>query len=589
MFFGSPAAPLFGWLHGAHPFTADVGIVLCSPWGREEVSAHYTLRQWALQLSAQGWPCVRFDYPGEGDSSGDPLIDGGLQAWVEGVRQAMDVLKQRTGVRQVCLLGLRVGATLACLAAQGRDDVIGLAAIAPVVRGRGFVRELTALQAVASKSCESQLPQGVFQSGGYVMSVATLDALSALDLTQQKHAPACHVMVIDRDDMPPSSAWIRVLEAQGAHVEHHALPGYVAMMADPHLAVVPHAMLEACLRWMRRLAAPVAGPLVPQRSALAHAWASACLPAPGLAGAMLTETALRLPGVPAFGVLTQADAGPPTTGHAILLLNAGSTRHIGPSRMSVTLARRWAAAGHVVLRMDLAGLGDSDVRAGCAVNMSYPHDAMVDVRAAVDHLLALPGIKQVHACGLCSGAYHCLKAARDGIPLASITLINPLIYFNAEGLSLDDGADLSPQRVHSAVASYKESAASLEKWRKLVTGKVTFGAVLKVFVARGRMVLSGKAMSLARLLRWPLKDDLGTDLRCVARKGVRVNFIFSQGDPGELMLREQAGSVLHHMQGRRRLGLQVFQGADHVFTDLVVRNEMLMCLTQIISNMTVVA
>lgn len=589
MFFGSSNLPLFGWLHHGAQSARDIGVVLCSPWGREEVSAHHSLRQWAMLLSQHGWPCIRFDYPGEGDSAGEPLTDGGVGPWVDSVAHAIAELKQQTGVSRVCLLGVRAGAALASLAAQGRDDIIGLIAVAPVVKGRGFVRELTALQAAASKNGEPQPVAGVFQSGGYVMSQETREALSGVDLTQLPQSPAPNVLVLDRDDMPASAAWVKILEGQGALVQQQSLPGYVAMMADPHHAVAPQAMLDASVRWLDCLA-----PVGHSDAHRLHTQTTTCVSAAcvislsGEPARKVSEQALFVSGGPAFGLLTQPGEGQSRTGHAILILNAGSTRRIGPSRLSVTMARRWAAAGHVVMRLDLAGIGDGELRQGRVLNMSYPHEAMDDVRVALAHLLTQPGVKQIHACGLCAGAYHALKAARDGMPLSSITMINPLIFFNAEGLSLEEGEDFSVQKVHSAAASYKESAASLEKWLKLFKGQIKFDALFKVLFSRVGMVMSARLKNLARRIHWPLKDDLGTDLRRLTGKGIRVNFIFANGDPGETMLREQAGSVLAGLQGAGLLSLHIFQEADHVFTDTVVRHDMLLRLAQIMSDMTAV-
>ena len=46
------------------------------------------------------------------------------------------------------------------------------------------------------------------------------------------------------------------------------------------------------------------------------------------------------------------------------------------------IARRWACEGYAVLRMDLAGLGDSATRAGCPANQVFPAAAMQDIGAA---------------------------------------------------------------------------------------------------------------------------------------------------------------------------------------------------------------
>lgn len=588
VFFGPESLPLFGWLHGLTGAQQDVGVVLCSPWGREEVSAHHSLRQWALTLADAGWPCIRFDYVGEGDSAGDPLQDGGVDAWVQSVCTAADELKRRAGISKLCFLGVRSGVTMACLAAQGRDDVVGLVAVAPMVKGRSFVRELTALHAATNKRAEEHALPGVFQSGGYAMSQATRDALSAVDLTQLPAAPAPHVLVLDRDDMPASSAWQKALVATGAEVTQQSLGGYVGMMADPHHVVAPQAMIDATVRWLGEAIRPLFAKQLTAECAAAHSQGAhqALVPVSGAAGAMVREQALLVPGVPAFGILSTPLSDSARSGHAILLLNAGSTRRIGSSRMSVDQARRWASQGHVVLRLDLAGVGDSEVRAGRPLNMSYPHEAMLDVRASLDHLHRMAGVRHVHACGLCSGAYHALKAARDGMPFASITLINPLVYFNAEGLTLEDELELSPQKVHSAAASYKAAATSLDKWVKLLKGQVQLSVLLRVFVKRLGMTLAVRVRDLARAVHWPLTDDLGTELRRLTASGVRVQFVFAKGDPGEIMLREMAGSMLGALQRTGQLNLRIFDDADHVFTDLGLRRDMLAHLDQVMAAIT---
>ena len=65
--------------------------------------------------------------------------------WVRGSRDVMAAvseLRRRTGVQRVCLLGFRLGALLGALAAPDCEGVCGLMAIAPVVNGRRYLREL---------------------------------------------------------------------------------------------------------------------------------------------------------------------------------------------------------------------------------------------------------------------------------------------------------------------------------------------------------------------------------------------------------------------------------------------------------------
>src|SRR3954471_20641299 len=68
---------------------------------------------------------------------------------------------------------------------------------------------------------------------------------------------------------------------------------------------------------------------------------------------------------------------------AVILLNAGVIHRVGPHRMSVILARRFAAAGFQALRYDLGGLGDSKaVRS----DLSFQERAVADARTAMDFL-----------------------------------------------------------------------------------------------------------------------------------------------------------------------------------------------------------
>ena len=81
-YFDVSGSRCFAWLHRGRP-QARVGIVLCNPFGYEAVCAHRTLRYAATVLGANGYPTLRFDYPGTGDSS-DPRVPGpAFDLWVD--------------------------------------------------------------------------------------------------------------------------------------------------------------------------------------------------------------------------------------------------------------------------------------------------------------------------------------------------------------------------------------------------------------------------------------------------------------------------------------------------------------------------
>src|SRR5580658_6280344 len=118
IYFDSGGHRLFGWFHTpTAQTTADVGLVICKPFGYEALCSHRGLRAFAEAAAALGVPTMRLDYLGTGDSAEIDSQADQLDAWTRDVRAAVEELRDRTGVRHVCLLGVRLGALLAALAA----------------------------------------------------------------------------------------------------------------------------------------------------------------------------------------------------------------------------------------------------------------------------------------------------------------------------------------------------------------------------------------------------------------------------------------------------------------------------------------
>ena len=112
-----------------------------------------------------------------------------------------------------------------------------------------------------------------------------------------------------------------------------------------------------------------------------------------------------------FGIVSRPSGPAPST--TVILLNSGRIDHIGPGRLWVELARSWAGAGVPVVRVDLAGLGDSPARPGRSAGLVYSPEALDDV-AAVAHAVSPADPSAVVLMGLCSGAWHSVQAALTG-------------------------------------------------------------------------------------------------------------------------------------------------------------------------------
>lgn len=119
-------------------------MLLCNPFGEEASRAHRTFRVLATQLERAGYAALRFDYSGTGDSLGE-AADATLAAWLADIGAAAERLRAASGAARVAIVGLRLGATLAALAAA-RGDVRPrhLLLWDPVIDGAAYLREQAA-------------------------------------------------------------------------------------------------------------------------------------------------------------------------------------------------------------------------------------------------------------------------------------------------------------------------------------------------------------------------------------------------------------------------------------------------------------
>jgi pimeloyl-ACP methyl ester carboxylesterase len=140
--FGLPDKRLYGVYHlpgGSERRRSAV--VLCPAWGEESMRAHRAYTVLATLLSRSGFPVIRFDYHGTGDSSGGDL-DGHLEQWVEDVATASEEVRGRSSMDRVCLVGLRLGASVALLASHRHPEASAIVLWDPVVSGSEYLREL---------------------------------------------------------------------------------------------------------------------------------------------------------------------------------------------------------------------------------------------------------------------------------------------------------------------------------------------------------------------------------------------------------------------------------------------------------------
>src|SRR5271166_6579701 len=232
LYFDSGDHRLFGWLHRAPTGkSANTGLVVCKPFGYEAVCAHSSVRAFAETAASLGVPTLRFDYRGTGDSSEIDPQDDQLEVWTKDVIAAVAELQRLTGVEQVHLLGFRLGALLATLAASRCKAVTGLILVAPIISGRRYLRELRTTQLAASIGSDlAESPNGAaadipatsagsMEVAGFSFSAATLSALALIDLNLREVPPVSDMLVIDGSSMPAARGWAEQLSGLGVRTK----------------------------------------------------------------------------------------------------------------------------------------------------------------------------------------------------------------------------------------------------------------------------------------------------------------------------------------------------------------------------------
>ena len=579
LYFDSGEHRLFGWLH--KPSTeaqADVGLVICKPFGYEAICSHRGLRAFAEAASALGVPTLRFDYAGTGDAADlHPEADQ-LDVWSRDVVAAVGELQRRTGVRRVCLLGFRLGALLATLAASRCEAVYSLIVVAPLVTGRRYLRELRttrlagsmasdAMNSPAKSSTESPSGRpGSMEVSGFTFSAATLAALAQIDLTAGGTPSVSDLLVIDASSFPGAGVWAAQMPGLGIRTKYLALPGLVEMlMTAPQFAVIPRNVIAATSDWLSQLREQ---PVPPGGDAglrtaptAASPLAMMSLPDSVCPQSPVTERPVCLNSEAVlFGIVTEPRQGE-NRRRAVIMLNAGADHHIGASGMHVELARHWARRGYVVLRMDLGGIGDSGTRLGRPDNEVFPPAVLDDIATAIEFLRSRYRAGDITLFGVCSGAYHALRAAVAGMPVDRILMVNPQNFFWKQGTKLDD---LQLAEVVRNPGIYRHQVFSGSAWRRLLTGRVNIWRIAKIYFHRPLLAVESTFRDVARQLHVPMPHDLGSDLAAIDARGVRVVFVFARGEPGIDLLKIEGGSAVARLGDRCHV--HIIDGGDHIFS-----------------------
>lgn len=227
-------------------------MLLCYPMGHEYIACHRALRQLAVRLAQAGFPALRFDFYGSGDSAGQPE-EGSIDGWLRDVTHAILELRARHGRAEVRLAGLRLGATLALLHGA-QTDARAMVLWNPVVSGRAYLEELIAMQKQRFPDEPATPALEAFQGIlGFPLSHTLRAELEQIDLLQTRERPARHVLIVESGQEGGGSALERHLRELGVDVHYRFLDAPAIWRELPDQVVVPTAVIQLVVSWMKQV------------------------------------------------------------------------------------------------------------------------------------------------------------------------------------------------------------------------------------------------------------------------------------------------------------------------------------------------
>src|SRR5262249_1614814 len=160
------------------------------------------------------------------------------RAWINSIIAAVRWLHRTEGITTISLCGLRIGAALAARAASELDAVDALILLAPIARGRQFLREqtLTARTVADIWQSHATIDDGQwFEAYGLRMDRATRDALDTLDISKLNLTAVRRALWLDQPGAPPTDRLVNQLRTQ-ITVTHEIGDGLDRVLHDSHEA-----------------------------------------------------------------------------------------------------------------------------------------------------------------------------------------------------------------------------------------------------------------------------------------------------------------------------------------------------------------
>lgn len=240
---------------------------------------------------------------------------------------------------------------------------------------------------------------------------------------------------------------------------------------------------------------------------------------------------------------------------AVILPNTGFEHRVGPNRLHVHLARAFAEAGLVALRMDLSGLGDSG-----APRELGTQDPVDDLASAMDELERIGLAARCVPVGLCSGGNDAHRFAKADTRVAGAAFIDHYLYATARSRSI---------ALAQKVSDPKRIIGFLE--RKL----------------RELSPAEGEAYSTeeSSYFEQPEQAEFCADIDGLMARGLPLFFLFTGEYQQTYNYPEQLFDICPPLREYPSQQLHYLPEADHTFTRVQMRGQLVAVLSSWLQDM----
>lgn len=169
----------------------------------------------ARMFAVYGFPVFRFDFSGCGDSEGElqsVLVDD----WQQDLACAIDFFRQKTGITQCLLWGLRLGAGLALMHERSSKEIFGLILWQPVldfsIHIKQFLRQSISSRIVRGKKDETRSPtdndlqyDGITHVNGYPITRDLCESFNKIGNQPESIIPSVPLFLLTVSSMEEPS------------------------------------------------------------------------------------------------------------------------------------------------------------------------------------------------------------------------------------------------------------------------------------------------------------------------------------------------------------------------------------------------